>query len=161
MSTRKESPDLKLDREEEELLLAFEKGDLKYELATKAGRAEAAGAARTTLKGDKRMNIRVSSMDMLELQTKAAKLGMPYQTLVSSVLHQYLTGRLKPSDNSPAPHAEAVARHPRHRRAVDRIQPDHTGQARLSAGLWWRYLECHRSLRAAGCELRLHHAAGE
>ena len=44
------------------------------------------------------MNIRVSSMDMLGLQTKAAKLGMPYQTLVSSVLHQYLTGRLKSSD---------------------------------------------------------------
>jgi hypothetical protein len=54
--------------------------------------------SRATLKRDKRMNIRVSSMDMLGLQTKAAKLGMPYQTLVSSVLHQYLTGRLKSSD---------------------------------------------------------------
>ena len=43
---------------------------------------------------DKRMNVRMSSMDMIELQTKAAKLGMPYQTLVASVLHQYLTGRL-------------------------------------------------------------------
>lgn len=40
------------------------------------------------------MNVRMSSMDMIELQTKAAKLGMPYQTLVASVLHQYLTGRL-------------------------------------------------------------------
>jgi predicted DNA binding CopG/RHH family protein len=98
MSTRKASTGLKLDREEEELLLALEKGELKYKVATKAERAEAAAAARATLKRDKRMNIRVSSMDMLGLQTKAAKLGMPYQTLVSSVLHQYLTGRLKSSD---------------------------------------------------------------
>ncbi len=98
MSTRKASAGLKLDREEQELLRAFEKGELKYKVATKAERDEAAGAARATLKRDKRMNIRVSSMDMLGLQIKAAKLGMPYQTLVSSVLHQYLTGRLKSSD---------------------------------------------------------------
>ena len=44
------------------------------------------------------MNVRMSSMDMLELQTKAAKLGMPYQTLVASVLHRYLTGRLVAKD---------------------------------------------------------------
>jgi hypothetical protein len=64
-------------------------------VATKAERAEAAAAARATLKRDKRMNIRVSSMDMLGLQTKAAKLGMPYQTLIASILHKYVTGRLE------------------------------------------------------------------
>lgn len=98
MTTRKASSDLQLDREEQALLRALERGDLKYKAATKAERDEARAAARATLKRDKRMNIRVSSMDMLGLQTKAAKLGMPYQTLVSSILHQYLTGRLKPSD---------------------------------------------------------------
>ena len=45
------------------------------------------------------MNVRMSSMDMIELQTKAAKLGMPYQTLVASVLHQYLTGHLISTDS--------------------------------------------------------------
>lgn len=98
MSTRKQSNYLKLDLEEQALLRALEDGTLKYKPATAAELDEARGAARATLKRDKRMNIRVSSMDMLGLQTKAAKLGMPYQTLVSSVLHQYLTGRLKPSD---------------------------------------------------------------
>jgi predicted DNA binding CopG/RHH family protein len=89
---------MKFDREEQALLRAFESGDLKYKRPTKAELDEARAAARATLKRDKRMNIRVSSMDLLGLQTKAAKLGMPYQTLVSSVLHQYLTGRLKSSD---------------------------------------------------------------
>lgn len=98
MSTRKQSIDLKLDLEEQALLRALEHGELKYKVASQAEQDEARGAARATLKRDKRMNIRVSSMDMLGLQTRAAKLGMPYQTLVSSVLHQYLTGRLKPSD---------------------------------------------------------------
>ncbi len=99
MSARKQSIDLKLNLEEQALLRALEHGELKYKPATAAELAEARGAARSTLKRDKRMNIRVSSMDMLGLQTKAAKRGMPYQTLVSSILHQYLTGRLKPSDN--------------------------------------------------------------
>lgn len=98
MNSSKASADLKLDREEQALLRAFERGDLKYKLATKAEQDEARNAARAPLKRDKRMNIRVSSMDMAGLQNKAAKLGMPYQTLVSSILHQYLTGRLKSSD---------------------------------------------------------------
>lgn len=84
--------------DEKALLEAFDSGVLAYGPPTTSEQSEARLAARNTLKRDKRMNIRVSSMDMLSLQTKAAKLGMPYQTLVSSVLHQYLTGRLKPSD---------------------------------------------------------------
>ena len=99
MTTRNESTAMKLDAEEQALLRALEHGELKYKVASQAEQDEARSAARATLKRDKRMNIRVSSIDMLGLQTKAAKLGMPYQTLVSSVLHQYLTGRLKPSDN--------------------------------------------------------------
>lgn len=84
--------------DEQALLKAFDSGVLAYGPPTTTEQSEARLAARNTLKRDKRMNIRVSSMDMLSLQTKAAKLGMPYQTLVSSILHQYLTGRLKSSD---------------------------------------------------------------
>ncbi len=98
MSTRKTLTGDGLDSEEKALLRALEHGEIKYKKPAKAERDEAMSAARTTLKRDKRMNIRVSSMDMLGLQTKAAKLGMPYQTLVSSILHQYLTGRLKATD---------------------------------------------------------------
>ena len=84
----------KLDTEEAALLAAYERGDFSVGPATAAEKAEARRAATATLKRDKRMNVRMSSMDMIELQTKAANLGMPYQTLVASVLHQYLTGRL-------------------------------------------------------------------
>jgi predicted DNA binding CopG/RHH family protein len=87
-----------LDAEEAALLQAFERRDFKIKAATAADKDKARRAAAATLKRDKRMNVRMSSMDMLELQTKAAKLGMPYQTLVASVLHRYLTGRLVAKD---------------------------------------------------------------
>lgn len=90
----KAKPVKKLDAEEAVLLTAYGRGDFTIGPATAAEKAEARRAAAATLKRDKRMNVRMSSMDMIELQTKAAKLGMPYQTLVASVLHQYLTGRL-------------------------------------------------------------------
>lgn len=87
-----------LDAEEAALLQASERGDFRIKAATAADKDKARRAATATLKRDKRMNVRMSSMDMIELQIKAAKLGMPYQTLVASVLHQYLTGRLVATD---------------------------------------------------------------
>ena len=50
--------------------------------------------ATNTLRKDKRINIRLSSHDLEALKTNAVEMGLPYQTLVSSVLHQYATGRL-------------------------------------------------------------------
>ena len=50
--------------------------------------------AKNTLRKDKRINIRLSSHDLEALKTNAVEMGLPYQTLVSSVLHQYATGRL-------------------------------------------------------------------
>jgi predicted DNA binding CopG/RHH family protein len=57
--------------------------------------------ARNTLKKDKRVNIRISSKDLEELQGIALEDGIPYQTLMSSILHRYVTGRLveKPRSN--------------------------------------------------------------
>lgn len=51
-------------------------------------------AARSTIIKDQRMNIRISKRDLESLKTRALEEGMPYQTLVSSVLHKYITGRL-------------------------------------------------------------------
>lgn len=51
-------------------------------------------AARNTLNKDKRINIRISSRDLGALQRKANRYGMPYQTLISSVLHRYASGDL-------------------------------------------------------------------
>lgn len=54
-------------------------------------------AARNTLNKDKRINIRISSRDLGSLQRRANRFGMPYQTLISSILHRYISGDLSES----------------------------------------------------------------
>lgn len=63
-------------------------------MATKAELAKFKAAARATALKDKRVNIRLSSGDLQDIQVKALEQGMPYQTLIASVLHKYVTGRL-------------------------------------------------------------------
>jgi predicted DNA binding CopG/RHH family protein len=83
----------KIDKYESEVLSAFEKGKLKS-VATKAELAKFKAAARATAVKDRRVNIRLSSGDLNDIQAKALEQGMPYQTLIASVLHQYVTGHL-------------------------------------------------------------------
>jgi predicted DNA binding CopG/RHH family protein len=83
----------KIDAEEADILRAFEKGALKS-LATKAELARLKAAARATAIKDRRVNIRLSSIDLADIQVKALEEGVPYQTLIASVLHKYVTGRL-------------------------------------------------------------------
>jgi predicted DNA binding CopG/RHH family protein len=85
----------KLDQEEQEILNAFEKGELKPIRHQTTLIARLRTAARNTIKKDKRVNIRISSKDLNELQVLAIQDGIPYQTLMSSVLHKYASGRLK------------------------------------------------------------------
>ena len=84
----------KLDREEQELLDAFEAGDFKSDLNEKR-RTQLAKLAETSIKKDKRINIRISRRDLEALQRRALEEGLPYQSLVSSVLHKYVSGGLK------------------------------------------------------------------
>ena len=51
-------------------------------------------AAKNTLLKDQRMNIRIAKRDLEGLKTKAMEQGLPYQTLVSSILHKYVNGNL-------------------------------------------------------------------
>ena len=83
----------KLDAYENEVLNAFEQGKLKT-VASKAELAKFKAAARSTAVKDKRVNIRLSSGDLSDIQIKALQEGVPYQTLIASVLHKYVTGRL-------------------------------------------------------------------
>ncbi|MDO9251620.1 CopG family antitoxin [Hydrogenophaga sp.] len=83
----------KTDAYETDLLAAFDKGALKS-VASKAELAKFKAAARATALKDKRVNIRLSSGDLQDIQVKALEQGMPYQTLIASVLHKYVTGRL-------------------------------------------------------------------
>lgn len=59
-----------------------------------ARKNEAIKTARSTMRKDRRMNVRISERDMRNLKIRAAKEGIPYQTLVTMVLHKYVTGRL-------------------------------------------------------------------
>ena len=75
------------------ILSAYQKDKLKS-VATKAELAKFKAAARATAIKDRRVNIRLSSGDLSDIQVKALEEGVPYQTLIASVLHKYVTGRL-------------------------------------------------------------------
>ncbi|MFT3812207.1 MAG: hypothetical protein QM740_02395 [Acidovorax sp.] len=81
------------DAYEDEILNAFEHGHLPS-VATKTELARLKAAARATAIKDRRVNIRLSSGDLSDIQVKALEEGVPYQTLIASVLHKYVTGRL-------------------------------------------------------------------
>jgi predicted DNA binding CopG/RHH family protein len=83
----------KIDDYELDVLSAFERGDLKS-VATKSELARLKAAARATAIKDRRVNIRLTSSDLSDIQAKALEEGVPYQTLITSVLHKYVTGRL-------------------------------------------------------------------
>lgn len=83
-----------LDREEKGILESFERGEWSSVRDRKAEISRLGAAARATLRKNRRINIRLSDRDVIGLQAKAAEEGIPYQTLISSVLHKYLTGAL-------------------------------------------------------------------
>ncbi|MET1084494.1 MAG: hypothetical protein ABWY12_15815 [Burkholderiales bacterium] len=83
----------KVDNYEAEILKTFEEGRLKS-VATKAELERLKAAARATAIKDRRVNIRLSSIDLSDIQAKALEEGVPYQTLIASVLHKYVSGRL-------------------------------------------------------------------
>jgi predicted DNA binding CopG/RHH family protein len=85
---------IKLDSEEQELLEAYESGDFESDLDADR-RGYLAQTAEATFKKDKRINIRISSRDLEALQRRALEEGLSYQSLVSSVLHKYVSGGLK------------------------------------------------------------------
>ncbi len=85
--------DIKLSKEEKEILKDFEAGEFKSVL-TPRRKKMLQTAAEETFKKDKRINIRISSRDLESLQRRALEEGIPYQTLVSSVLHKYVSGGL-------------------------------------------------------------------
>jgi predicted DNA binding CopG/RHH family protein len=84
----------KLSKEEKEILESFEKGEW-VPVANLSERKKAlAEYARNTFKKDRRLNIRISERDLVELQRKAVKEGLPYQTYVSSIIHKFVNGTL-------------------------------------------------------------------
>ncbi|MBN1842794.1 MAG: antitoxin [Deltaproteobacteria bacterium] len=85
---------INLNKEEQEILDSFERGEWKSVPNVRAEIEKHRKYARKTLKKDKRVNIRIPSKVLEELQAIAIEDGIPYQTLMSSILHRYVTGRL-------------------------------------------------------------------
>lgn len=84
----------KLNPEDQEMLDAFEAGEFESDLKD-GRRSQLVQLAMATIKKDKRINIRISSRDLEALQRRAIEEGLPYQSLVSSVLHKYVSGSFK------------------------------------------------------------------
>ena len=85
---------LKLQQDELELLASYEAEEWKSVKKLKEQKEKYRAYARATFRKDKRINIRISEKDLLDLQKKAIHEGIPYQTLLSSVLHKYASGAM-------------------------------------------------------------------
>ncbi len=87
--------DLKLNKYEKELLESYERGEWKTVKSSKKEIKQHQRYARNTLKKNKRVNIRISSKDLEDVQIRALEEGIPYQTLIASIIHKFVNGKLK------------------------------------------------------------------
>ena len=85
---------IRLDREEAELLDSYESEEWHSIDSPDADMERYQEYATATFKKDKRVNIRISSKDLMSIQQRALEEGIPYQTLIASILHKYVSGRL-------------------------------------------------------------------
>ena len=85
-----------IDTEERDLMESIERNEWRPVKNIKQEKEKAIAAARNTLKKDKRINLRLTQKDYHQIQIKAIEEGIPYQTLISSIIHKYLNGSLAP-----------------------------------------------------------------
>ena len=83
-----------LDQEEQALSESIEKGEWKSVPDLEEEIRKSKEYAKATFAKNKRMNIRITQKDLTALKIRALEEGIPYQTLVSSIIHKYLSGRL-------------------------------------------------------------------
>jgi predicted DNA binding CopG/RHH family protein len=81
--------------EEKDLLESIEKGEWKSAKKKASIMQELSETAVNTMLKDQRMNIRIGKRDLDGIKEKAFEQGIPYQTLVASIIHKYVTGKLK------------------------------------------------------------------
>jgi len=85
---------MKLDKEERGILDAYDKGKLKLSSPSKKEKEKIQAMAEKTFRKDRRVTIRLYDHDLKGVQKKAMEKGMPYQTLISAMIHQYVEGDL-------------------------------------------------------------------
>ena len=86
---------MKVSKEEKELLDSVERDEWVSIPDFRKEVQRYQDYARSTFRKDKRVNIRISEKDLTKIQKRALQEGLPYQTLISSILHKFVTGQLK------------------------------------------------------------------
>jgi predicted DNA binding CopG/RHH family protein len=86
---------MKSESSEKDILESVERGEWNSVGRGKRERSRYARYAKATFRKDRRLNIRLSSKDLEAIQKRALAEGLPYQTLIASLLHKYVSGRLK------------------------------------------------------------------
>jgi predicted DNA binding CopG/RHH family protein len=82
-----------IDKEEKELIESYKKGE--WVSTKKKDQKTYVESAKASVTKSKRINIRLTSKDFYDIQAKALEEGIPYQTLISSIIHKYNKGKLK------------------------------------------------------------------
>lgn len=85
---------MKLNKEEKEIEALFERNEIALSKPDKKLLGQLRAAAENTFRKDRRINIRLSDRDMVGIQRVAAAKGVPYQSLISGLIHQYIEGDL-------------------------------------------------------------------
>ncbi len=85
---------MKYDQEEKNILEAYENGQMNLSTPSKKEIEAIKSTAENTFKKNKRITIRLYDHDFTGIQKKAMKMGIPYQTLISGVIHRYIEGEL-------------------------------------------------------------------
>ena len=85
-----------IDQEEKDLMESIERDEWQPVKNIDQEKEKAIAAAQNTLKKEKRINLRLTQKDYHQIQIKAIEEGIPYQTLISSLVHKYLNGSLAP-----------------------------------------------------------------
>ena len=85
---------MKLSKEEKEIESLYERNALELRKPDEALLHQLTAAAENTFKKDRRINIRLSEHDMVGIQRVAATKGIPYQSLISGLIHQFVEGDL-------------------------------------------------------------------
>ena len=85
---------MKYDKEEKDILDAYESGKMKLSTPSEKELESIKAIAKNTFKKDKRITIRLYDHDYKGIQKKAMEMGIPYQTLISGIIHRYIEGEL-------------------------------------------------------------------
>ena len=86
---------IELDKEEKELLESIENGEWKTIEDFEKRKSDYIRYAKNTSAKNKRINIRLSEKDLLNLKAKSLEEGLPYQTLIASIIHKYVSGKFR------------------------------------------------------------------